>query len=443
MKSLTKRIPLIIIALALISFAAWLILQPPTVECMVLEYSELQNTFTEMGEAVPLAEADIYSRSGGKLVEVKALEGSLVAAGEVLFVFEQSELENEQKSLLAQMAVLDSQIAGQLTNLHTQKSSLQAERANIQIMIEQAQIEENQLKDGLDKLKQLYESGGAPTQDLLAAQAAYDLAAKNEELLNNQLRQAVNQLTVVDTEINDFYLEQEPAQQTKASQRQQLLAQKQALKIQLDLLAGKLAETEIRAPQDGIIRDCSLKIGQMLPNGGKLCSIYQPGLYKIECYILVENITGLHINDQVNITLRQRDGDIKYLGQIAQIAQDAADRVSKVGLSEKRIKVEIDLAEGEWAGLGPYWPVEVNFITAKANNCLLAPKTALFEEADSVWKIWAVREGKARALTVERGVQTPSLVEVSGELQPLELIVKNAKTSKIIENASVKVVINE
>jgi hypothetical protein len=136
-----------------------------------------------------------------------------------------------------------------------------------------------------------------------------------------------------------------------------------------------------------------------------------------------------------------REGDKKFQGCIVSKAADAADRVSKVGLSEKRVKIELGIADEEWADLGPYWPVDIRFITAQAENCLLVPKTALFKEGADVWKVWVVQDGVIKALTVERGLQTPSQVEIIGGLAPGDIIVKNAKTSNVAEGKSVRAVL--
>jgi HlyD family secretion protein len=156
---------------------------------------------------------------------------------------------------------------------------------------------------------------------------------------------------------------------------------------------------------------------------------------------LVEDSEGVKIGDEVEVTLRLRDEDKKYPGKITQVAPDAVDRVSKVGLSEKRIKVEISPVEGAWEGLGPYWPVEIRFITARTKNCLIAPKSALFEDTGDVWKAWVVRDGKLAALQAERGIQTPSQIEIRGDFSPGDIIVRKAKAEGMAEGKKVRAVL--
>ena len=441
MKIMTKRISFAAIALAAVAAIAWLAMRPPTVECIVLENNMLQNAFSEIAEVVPVSETSLYTKIGGKLLEVNAVAGAAAAKGELLFVFDGKDLENEEAGILAEIAILDSQINSQITSLEMQKNSLKSEQAGIQIKIEQTILEEKRQQADVDSVGQLFDIGAVPAQNLADAQAAYALTVKNRELLDNQLELIAAQLSQAEAEIRGFHGWQATEGEAGAEGRQQLLAQKDALLAQLNAQREKRGEIEVTAPKEGVIRDAPLKEGQIVPPGTKLCSIYQPDQYRIDCYILVENTAGVHMGDEVEVTLRLRDGDQKVPGHILRKAHEAEDRVSKVGLSEKRVKIEVAVKEGDWAAFGPYWPVEVRFVTAQAENCLVVPKTALFKEGEDVWKVWAVRDGRAVALTVERGIQTPSQVEIRGGIGQGDIIVKNAKAGNILEGESVRAII--
>jgi HlyD family secretion protein len=268
----------------------------------------------------------------------------------------------------------------------------------------------------------------------------YEQTVKNRELLDAQLKLATDQLSKVNAEINDFRRRQENEGDTEYSQRQQLLAQKGARMTQLNLQRERQSEMNVASPIAGLVRGSSIREGQIVPPGTKLCSVYQPDRYEIDCYILVENTSGVNVGDLVEITLRLREGDKKYQGYIVSKAADAVDRISKVGLSEKRVKIVLDIGKEAWADIGPYWPVEIRFVTAQSDDCLIIPKTALFKTDDDIWQVWVVRNGKANALTIERGLQTPSQVEVKNGLAPGDIIIKNAKTSNITEGQSVRAV---
>jgi HlyD family secretion protein len=437
---LTKSISISVITLSAIDIIGWAILRPPAVECIVLESGSLTNTFSEIGEVIPVGEVDLFTKTGGKLLEVKAVDGSPAIQGELLFVFDSSDLKSEEENILAEMAVLDSQIISQIKSLEMQKSSLEADKASTQIKIEQTLIEERKQREDADSAQQLYDADVIAAQDLTDAQMIYEQTVKSRELLDAQLKFVTDQLSDVNAEINDFRRWQETEGDTESSQRQQLLAQKGARMTQLNLQRERQSEMNVASPRSGLIRDSSMREGQIVPPGTKLCSIYQPDQYEIDCYILVENTAGVNVGDEVEITLRLRDGDKKYQGYIVSKAADAVDRVSKVGLSEKRVKIVLDIEKEAWADIGPYWPVEIRFVTAQSDDCLLIPKTALSKVDDDIWQVWVVRDGKANALTIERGLQTPSQVEVKNGLAPGDIIIKNAKTSNITEGQSVRAV---
>jgi hypothetical protein len=274
---------------------------------------------------------------------------------------------------------------------------------------EQARMEEEKTREYRESARLLYEQGGISRQDLNDAEIAYELAVGNRTMISNQLGNLTSQISMVGEQIGN--------------------------------LESNRSEIEVFADQDGIVRDLAVQDGHILPQGAKLCSIYQPGQYKVECYILVENIDGVNVGDEVEITLRMRNEDKVFTGIVSQRDLNAFDRVSKVGLTEKRIKVEIELDADGLQSVGPYWPVEVRFVSAKSKDCLIAPKPALFEESEGVFKVGVIRGGRAVSVVVERGVQTPSQVEIKGDLAPGDIIIKNAQTSNVSEGMRVRAVL--
>ena len=439
MKKPIKYTAIIVAAIAVIGIIAWVVVKPPAVECIALENNVLENRFSEMGEVIPLSEADLFTKAGGKLAELKVAEWSQVKKGELLFVFDGSEQKNEEKGILSEISVVESQIKGQLLELKTQKSSLESEKAILENQSLQALMKEEKLREDLESIQALYEFGGVSAQEVNEARMAFDLAVKDRELLAGQLKYAAEQISLINGQIGDLGAGQGLEMSNNGGQ--QLLAQKAALLDKLNLCREKQNELNVFAAADGIVRDLSLKEGQVIAPGAKLCSIYQPDQYRVDCYILVEDSEGVKMGDEVEITLQLQNEDKKFKGKIVRLAQEAVEKVSKVGLTEKRIKTEIRGEAGEWESLGPYFPVEICFITAQAKNCLIVPKTALFEDADNLWKVWAVRDGKAVAVGVEKGIQTPSQVEIKGELAPGDIIIRNVNTSKILEGKSIKAVI--
>lgn len=385
---MSKKIKITAAALAFTAVCAiaWMILKPPAVECIALTGNTLENMFNETGEVIPVSESDIYTKNGGKLLLVYAAEGDTVNEGDLLFEFDGNE--------------------DRISSLKTQKSSLESDRASLNVQIDQARIEEERLSDSLESARLLHEQGALSTQELNNAQSAYELAVKSRELAASRLSYATAQIPMVN-----------------------------------EMIESNQNEIEFFAPQGGLIRDLSVKEGHVIAPGTKLCSVYQDGLFRVDCYILVENTDGVNIGDEVEVALRLRNDDRIFSGRVDRLGTAAEDIVSKAGLSEKRVKVEI-IPVGVWEGVYPYWPVEVRFITAKAKDCLIAPKAALYEDTDDKWKVWAVRDGKPVKVEVERGVETPSQVEIKGGVSPGEIIVKNSKTAGIKDGKRVKAIID-
>jgi len=388
---LKKKIKIALIvcaALAVTGTAAWAVTRPPAVECVVLESSILENAFNEVGEVIPVEETDIYTKTGGKLLDVRVVEGSAVQKGDLLFAFDST---------------------SRMLELDTQKKAFESERAGALTRLDQAQMEEKRQRDELESAKSIHESGGLSDQQLNNQQVSYDKAVKDRELASSQIKYLESQISAVGSEI-----------ESRSRENQ--------------------SETKVYADRDGIVRDLEANEGHVIPPGGKLCSLYQPRQSRVDCFILVENTEGVRVGNEVEVTLRMRDMDKKFKGTIENVVWGAVERVSKVGLTEKRIKIEIAVEENGWEDVGPYWPVEVRFVTARATDCLIAPKTALFEDTGNVFKVWAVRDGKLVDIAVEKGIQTPSQTEIRGDLKPGDVIVKNTRTKNIASGKKVRVI---
>jgi multidrug resistance efflux pump len=444
LKKTVKIVMIAGIALAVIGAIAWAAVQPQQVECVALESTTLENAFTEMGEVVPVAEEVIYAKNGGKLIEIRAVEGSRVEKGGLLFVFDGSDLKNREDSLLSEIVVLNSQIKGQIVSLEMQRNSLATEKSSAEFQAEQARVGESQANEHLKATKSLHEAGGVSTQDLLNAQAAWEMAASSRELAYTQLERLNVQIAAVNKQAGELRTGRDVGRTRDAAQeetnKQQLLAQRAAYDVQLSQLRESQGELELSASMDGVVMGLSVKAGQIVAPGQKLCSVYQPDQYKVECYVLVEDTEGIKAGDHVGISLPMRGGDRKLAGKVSFLAQGAVEKISSVGLSEKRVKAEISTEGGGWESVGPYWPVEIRFITESAKDCLVVPKTALIEEAGQGAKVHLVRDGVIVAAPVERGVQTPTQVEIRGEFAPGDSIVKNVKTSNAREGQKVKAV---
>jgi len=433
-----KFVYIVFFAIAIIISIVLVIARSPAVECMVLEKGVIETSFTETGEVIPLWESHISTEIGGKLIEVIAIEGASVRKGDLLFVFDGSDLKDEEKSILAELMVLDSQINNQLISLETQLNTLKANKASAQVQLEMSKIDAGRKQNDFESAKMLYEIGGISTQDYESYKATYDVAAKIGELANIQLREMMDQIADVESQIKDLREGKGVDVETGASPSQQLLGQKAGLEVKLNLLRDNLSKLELFATQDGIIRDVFVKEGYIIPQGTKLCSVYQPNQYRVDCYLLVENVEGVSVGDEVYVTLKLQDEDKVFRGTVVVMTHDAMDIVSKAGLVEKRFKIEINVEEEGWENVGPYWPVKIRFITAKEEDCLVVPRTALFEDSNNIWKVWKVQRGRLVSVMVERGLQTSSEVEIKGYVGPGDVIVKKAKADNMFDGKTVR-----
>ena len=124
-----------------------------------------------------------------------------------------------------------------------------------------------------------------------------------------------------------------------------------------------------------------------------------------------------------------------YEGTVAKIAPAALEKLSALGLVERRVKVTIDL-DGDVNALRPGYTLDVEFTTHRQEGKLVVPKTVVFpyDKGDAVW---VVREGKAVIQPVTTGLETGTDVVIEEGLQPGDKVIINPKLEGLKEGKKV------
>ena len=88
-------------------------------------------------------------------------------------------------------------------------------------------------------------------------------------------------------------------------------------------------------------------------------------------------------------------------------------KVSALGIEEQRVHVTIDFVDppATWSRLGHDYRVTVHVTVWDAENALRVPVGALFRRGDD-WAVFAVRDGRARTVTVQVEHRNSRMAEV-------------------------------
>ncbi len=385
---------------------------PLSVEVFTLQPKDFTKGFTEEGEIIAAQEWTIFSPVEGKLQSLKVEDGDSVKKGQVLFEMSTSDLNYQLEGLKAQSKSVEGQ------RLQSYKNTNDAQVAQQQLIIQQAEKDAQTEELNLTRMKALYDAGSTSLVQYEAAQTTFEKAKNVLEQQKLELKVIYEQNKV--PEGTDIYYSN----------------QKKALQVQIDQLEDKISKAKVVALQDGIVKDLSLKEGNVIPQGQQVMTVFTNGGYKLESFVLASDALDIKVGSDVQLIQGTSAGNQLFEGEVEAVAISAIERISPLGLKENRVKVTIILAESSpVVVLGSN--VDVKFTTLEVLGKLLIPKTALFpyQQGEAVW---VVEQGKAKIQAVKKGQENESQVIIEEGLSKDDLILQNPNLKDLKEGKGIK-----
>ena len=137
-------------------------------------------------------------------------------------------------------------------------------------------------------------------------------------------------------------------------------------------------------------------------------------------------------------TIRDWGDTTPIAARVRRVDPAAFTKVSALGLEEQRVPVVLDLVGTPPAGLGHDFRVTVSIAVWEGKDVLAVQSTALFRSADH-WEVFAIRDGRARAVPVTPGPsdETRTAIEkglTNGDvvvIQPSDLLSDGVRVAEI------------
>ncbi|OLN29732.1 efflux RND transporter periplasmic adaptor subunit [Desulfosporosinus metallidurans] len=387
---------------------------PLSAKVLTLHPQDFTKGFTEQGQIIPSEEWPIFNQVDGKLQSLKVKDGDSVKKGQVLFEMSTSDLNYQLEGLKAQIQSLEGQ---RLQNYKTPNS---AQIAQQKLMIEQAEKDAQTAELNLTRMKALVDVGSISKLQLEEAQASLDKAtnylAQQKEGLN-----LIYEQNQVSPGTEQYYDNQEKVVQAQISQ-----------------LEDKKSKAAGVAPQDGIVKDLTLKEGNVIPIGQQVMTVYGNKGYKLESFVLASDALDIKMGSPVQIVQATSAGNKQFSGKVEAVDSSAVERVSSLGLKENRVKVTIVFVGNSSSPaviLGSN--VDVKFTTLEVPSKLLIPKTALFpyQQGEAVW---LVQQGIAKIKPVKKGLENDSDVIIEQGLSEGDVILLDTNLTNLKEGKRVK-----
>ncbi len=405
-----KKVIWIVVILILVSIVFYKIKsggQTVTVELSKVTKGDIVEYVEETGDLMLEDEIEVYSTAAGRVTQVTKKVGEAVKAGEVLV-----EIDND---LLLQIKALKAQklsISGKYDEIKGSADDEQIRRLSAQVRASEAAYEES--KTSVENNKALFEAGAISMDTLKSSITKLAAAEASLEAAKSNLASA----------------QKGPS----GNVRRQYDAQLSELQAKIEQLEKKAKEMVVRSPIDGLVMASQIEVGNIVQMGTKLFEIGGSEGFYLESDVLIEDIAGVKLGSPVIIE-NEDLGIVEMKGTVRKIYPKAFNKMSELGIEQKRIKVEIDLGKAP-EGLRPGYDMTVKIITQSRKDALIIAEKAIFEYQGKDY-VFANVGGVATLRAIEKGIVSDEQVEVlKGLNEGEEIILSPDETLK--EGAKIK-----
>jgi RND family efflux transporter MFP subunit len=377
-------------------------------------------------QSIAQAQENLLAAQSQQQIDINAKrEGQVSAAGfSSLGLSGESQLAEQQSTLLQASS-----------NLRTSKETYDGD---IQLFKIDA-IAQNQM----DRDKAAYEQ----------AQAQYTAALREYDLTKQQLQDSSGQLDAkieadrhaVDSARAALASAQiQAAQNTAAIDAQSQEAAVASASAQLDYDQQQLADTEVRAPFDGVVQTIGtttsvlggtsdLGVGDQVIPGQTLFTFAGTGPMVVKAQVDEQDIIGVKIGQHAFVSGEDFPG-YSLVGTVVRIAPVVVAQ-NQAGNSAKDVETTISLARS-YAFLRDGMSCDVDIVTGKASNALVIPQSAVSDDGDKHYA-FVVKKNKVAKVRVTEGLKNDTDVAITSGLSAGD-VVATTNVSSLKDGSAVR-----
>ena len=373
---------------ALILFGLWWIrgllsqkIEKEKLHIVRVERGDIQNTLTATGTVVPAVEREINSPVSTEIKKVLKNNGDFVNQGDVILELDQEFTQLAYDQLYDEL---------QLKRNNIDKLKLEYDK-NLRDLDYQTQIKSLQVEELVAQVKdqkRLNDVGGATKEEVEQAELQLKVANLEKSMLQNELdfRKSVN--------VNEKRgLELEYTIQEK----------------RLAELKRKLRETQVRAPQGGVLTFVNEDLGRKVQEGETIVRLANLEKFRVEASSSDRNSSKIQLGMPVRVRINRQD--IK--GTISNILPAVENNTIRFNIALDNPNAEV---------LRPNIRAEVFIITDSKKNVLRVKNGPAFRGANSQY-IYVVEGDMAVKRRITKGLQSSDFVEVVNNLSEGENVI--------------------
>jgi HlyD family secretion protein len=378
--------------------------RPPTVVNVAYAVRGSIATYATFdGQVAPLLNATLSSPQSGNVVGVYVNEGDRVRQGELLAKIDDASLREQLAQARAQVTQAQAHLLGSAISQPIQSTQYGSAFGQARASIDADQAALRNAKLTYDGNVRLYPQGYIAQTTLEQSRAAY--VAALQQLSRDQAALAAARATVgqAQADIQNVEVNRGALEQMRGMTRQ---------------LQTEVAQTEVRAPFDGVVVARLLDPGAFAGPSQPVLTVADTDTVYVDVNIPDNALAYVHPGTQVTFTSASVPGKV-FRDKITDI-----NTVPTLGTLSYRARIRRANADGALRG-----GMLLNVVACKdkRENVVVVPRAAIFQ-GDGGDTVFTVREGKAMRVLVKVGLQTDVQAEVRGPVPGESIVVTHPET---------------
>lgn len=199
-------------------------------------------------------------------------------------------------------------------------------------------------------------------------------------------------------------------------------AARAALQVSTLAAGTSTAPLTLRSPVDGVVLRVHQESESLVPAGTPLIEIGDPR--QLEIVVDLLSTDAVKVSPGLTVEFEGWGGEAPLCGRVRRVEPGGFTKISALGVEEQRVNVLIDLDGGKSAAhrIGDGYRVEASVILWEGDDVVKVPVSALFRAGDE-WRVFAVRDGRARETSVRIGQRGATEAEVVSGLAEGDLVI--------------------
>lgn len=354
------------------------------VDTVPVQKGDITRTVAETGYVQPSTNHELYATQSARVVSVPVKNGQAVAQDETLVVLENLDL------------------AVQISDTRWQLSQAGANSAAAGAALQKTELELRDAEDSFNRTQQLFQTGSVSRVEYEKAQLQVESLRRSRDEQSSLLESS--------------------------------RAQADGLNKTLQQLAAKENQLQLTSPVKGTVLSLPAEAGQVVSPGSLLATVAAPDSLEIKADILSDDLAEVRAGQKVDITAPVLGGKT-LTGKVKQIYPRAEEKISALGVAQRRVPVIISLEET--ANLKPGYEVKVEVETSTVRNVPQVPLESVITRADGQKEVLLVENNRISHRTVKTGISSRERVEITEGLQAGDVIVRDGSLD-LADKAKVK-----